>query len=61
MKIINWRTLFKERINSQKRSEVIGYAKNTREKAEKRIDKMIAQVDGCGDRWFLRPIKPVDK
>lgn len=36
-------------------------AKEDRKLAEEKIDGMIAQLNGCGDRWFLQPMKTIDE
>jgi len=44
-----------------KRKMSIEMAKDKRKEAESRINNMIAQINGCGDRWFLQPMKSVDE
>jgi len=44
-----------------KRKITIEYAKQKRQEANARIDSIVAQVNGCGDRWFLQPIQPLDE
>ena len=48
-------------VNGADRNLVITRAKQKRSEAENRISNMIAQVDGCGDRWFLRPMQTIDE
>jgi len=35
-------------------------AKKARKIAEEKIDNIYAQLNGCGDRWFLMPKKTID-
>lgn len=43
------------------REEAIKQAKEARLEAEQKIDNMIAQINGCGDRWFLQPMQTLDE
>ena len=72
MTLIKWQKLFYHRKKKHgeempendyehKRKEAIKEAKEARNEAEARIDNMIAQINGCGDRWFLRPEKTLDE
>lgn len=55
--------LFNRHIREKRKekTKAILNAKKKRKEAEKRIDSMIAQINGCGDRWFLQPIKAIDE
>lgn len=59
--MINWRSIFYKKISltpgslDSKRQKAINESKTAREYAEKKIDSMIAQIDGRGDKWFLQP------
>jgi hypothetical protein len=41
--------------------KTIEEARARRETAESKIDGMCAQLNGCGDRWFLHPVKSLDE
>ena len=41
--------------------KVLESAKEKRREADKRISNMIAQINGCGDRWFLKPMESLDE
>jgi hypothetical protein len=45
----------------RRRNEAIELARKKRREAESRISNMIAQINGCGDRWFLQPLTPLDE
>jgi hypothetical protein len=36
-------------------------SKKRREEAQKKIDGMMATLDGCGDHWFIQPIIPINE
>jgi hypothetical protein len=52
---------FRKSIEDAHRTKTIEKSREMRAAAEKRIDGMIAQVNGCGDRWFLEPMKSIDE
>lgn len=64
-KLMYWRMFGKnhaEKIVAEEENKlVIDSAKAKRKEAEKRIDNMIAQINGCGDRWFLKPVETLDE
>jgi hypothetical protein len=45
----------------EKRKEAIDSAKAARAEVKTRIENMIAQLDTCGDRWFLAPKQTLDE
>lgn len=49
---------FKKHVEQRKR--VLDEAEKKQKEAEARIDSMIAQINGCGDRWFLQPRSSLD-
>jgi len=53
--------LFRKKVTKKERTDIINTAKSNRQQAEARIDSIIAQVNGCGDRWFLRPETSIDE
>jgi hypothetical protein len=42
-------------------TEQIERAKNMREETDTMIDKMVADLNGCTDKWFLSPKTPLDE
>jgi len=36
-------------------------SKRRREEAQKKIDGMMATLDGCGDQWFIQPAVTIDE
>jgi len=48
-------------LESEKLETAIELSRQRRKEAEKKISGMIATLDGCGDRWFLQPIIPLDE
>lgn len=64
-KFLYWKMFGKHRADrlykEQMENEVIKSAKEKRQESEKRIDNMIAQINGCGDRWFLKPMETIDE
>lgn len=45
----------------ERRKDAINSAKAARAEVKVRIENMIAQLDYCGDRWFLSPKKSLDE
>ena len=48
-------------VDGTTRNQAITEAKKKREEAEERIKNMVAQINGCGDRWFLEPRSTIDE
>lgn len=57
--MIKWKKLFEKKTIDHE--QVIKEVKNTREETNKKIDNMVAQLNGCGDRWFLKPYRTIDE
>lgn len=57
------RFLFRKRspIDEARLHTVLIQAKHRREDAQKKIDGMMATLDGCGDNWFIQPITTLDE
>ena len=47
--------------DAKKRKKAISEAKEKRKVAVEKIDGIIAQINGCGDRWFLQPMETIDE
>lgn len=43
------------------RREAIQKSRVKRQQAETKINNMVAQINGCGDRWFLQPLQTIDE
>ena len=46
---------------NETRTDAIEKARKAREEAGKKIDGIVAQINGCGDKWFLQPMKSIDE
>lgn len=44
-----------------KRDHVITYSSQVREKTERHIEDMIADINGCSDSWFLAAKSALDE
>jgi len=56
---IKWfKNYIEEDISSK--TKVLQNAKEMRMEAERKIDNMIAQINGCCDQWFLQPKRGID-
>lgn len=56
-----FRLLFKGLTGAKVRNgEAINNIKEKRKIAEDKISGMVAQLNGCGDRWFLAPKSSID-
>jgi len=51
----------KKKREMAERKKVLENARMKQEEAEEIIDSIVAQVNGCGDRWFLQPMQSIDE
>lgn len=47
--------------SSTEKNHALRYSGHVRREAEQNIADMIADLNGCSDRWFLSPKAPLDE